>query len=67
MTNAQTARDWVLSGLNGDAAAIARHFVAISTNTAEVAKFGIDTTNMFGFWDWVGGCYSMDSAMGSRR
>ncbi len=64
MTNAQTARDWVLSGLTGDKAAIARHFVAVSTDTAEVAKFGIDTTNMFGFWDWVGGRYSMDSAIG---
>jgi glucose-6-phosphate isomerase len=64
MTNAQTARDWLLSGMNGEAAAIARHFVAVSTNTAEVAKFGIDTANMFGFWDWVGGRYSMDSAIG---
>ncbi len=64
MTNAQTARDWVLSELSGDKAAIARHFVAVSTDTAEVAKFGIDTTNMFGFWDWVGGRYSMDSAIG---
>jgi glucose-6-phosphate isomerase len=64
MTNAQSARDWLLSGLNRDASAIARHFVAVSTNTAEVAKFGIDTANMFGFWDWVGGRYSMDSAIG---
>jgi glucose-6-phosphate isomerase len=64
MTNAQTARDWLLSGLNCDEAAIAEHFVAVSTNTAEVAKFGIDTANMFGFWDWVGGRYSMDSAIG---
>ena len=64
MTNAQTARVWLLSGLNRDEAAIARHFVAVSTNTAEVAKFGIDTANMFGFWDWVGGRYSMDSAIG---
>ena len=64
MTNAHSARDWLLSGLNRDAAAIARHFVAVSTNAAEVAKFGIDTANMFGFWDWVGGRYSMDSAIG---
>jgi len=64
MTNARTARDWLLSGLTRDEAAIARHFVAVSTNTAEVAKFGIDTANMFGFWDWVGGRYSMDSAIG---
>jgi glucose-6-phosphate isomerase len=64
MTNAHTARDWSLAGLGGDQAAIARHFVAVSTNAAEVAKFGIDTANMFGFWDWVGGRYSMDSAIG---
>jgi glucose-6-phosphate isomerase len=64
MTNAQTARDWLLSGLDRDEAAIARHFVAVSTNAAEVAKFGIDTADMFGFWDWVGGRYSMDSAIG---
>jgi glucose-6-phosphate isomerase len=64
MTNAHTARDWVLAGLNGDEAGIARHFVAVSTNVTEAAKFGIDTTNMFGFWDWVGGRYSMDSAIG---
>jgi glucose-6-phosphate isomerase len=64
MTNARTARDWLLAGLGGAEAAIAKHFVAVSTNTAEVAKFGIDTTNMFGFWDWVGGRYSMDSAIG---
>jgi glucose-6-phosphate isomerase len=64
MTNAQSARDWLLSGLNRDESAIARHFVAVSTNAAEVAKFGIDTANMFGFWDWVGGRYSMDSAIG---
>jgi glucose-6-phosphate isomerase len=64
MTNAHTARDWVLAGLNGEETAIARHFVTVSTNVAEVAKFGIDTTNMFGFWDWVGGRYSMDSAIG---
>lgn len=64
MTNAHTARDWLLSAMGGDQAAIARHFVAASTNTAEVAKFGISTAHMFGFWDWVGGRYSMDSAIG---
>jgi glucose-6-phosphate isomerase len=64
MTNASSARDWLLAGLNGEIAAIARHFVAVSTNGSEVAKFGIDTDNMFGFWDWVGGRYSMDSAIG---
>jgi glucose-6-phosphate isomerase len=64
MTNAHTARDWLLAGLNGEAQATARHFVAVSTNAGEVAKFGIDTANMFGFWDWVGGRYSMDSAIG---
>jgi glucose-6-phosphate isomerase len=64
MTNAHTARDWLLSGLKGEASAIAHHFVAVSTNAEEVAKFGIDTANMFGFWDWVGGRYSMDSAIG---
>jgi len=64
MTNAQTARSWLLSGLGGDAKSVAKHFVAVSTNAAEVARFGIDTTNMFGFWDWVGGRYSMDSAIG---
>jgi glucose-6-phosphate isomerase len=64
MTNAATARDWLLSKLGGGASAIARHFVAVSTNAGEVAKFGIDTANMFGFWDWVGGRYSMDSAIG---
>jgi glucose-6-phosphate isomerase len=64
MTNARTARDWLLVGMKGDEAAIARHFVAVSTNAREVAKFGIDTTSMFGFWDWVGGRYSMDSAIG---
>ena len=63
MTNAHTARRWALNAL-GDEKAIARHFVAVSTNTAEVEKFGIDTANMFGFWDWVGGRYSMDSAIG---
>jgi len=64
MTNASSARDWLLACLNGETAAIARHFVAVSTNASEVAKFGIDTDNMFGFWDWVGGRYSMDSAIG---
>ena len=64
MTNAHSARDWALAGLKGDQTAIAKHFVAVSTNTAEVTKFGIDTANMFGFWDWVGGRYSMDSAIG---
>jgi glucose-6-phosphate isomerase len=64
MTNAHTARDWLLAGMKGEHAAIARHFVAVSTNAQEVAKFGIDTANMFGFWDWVGGRYSMDSAIG---
>jgi glucose-6-phosphate isomerase len=64
MTNAHTARDWLLSGLKGENSATARHFVAVSTNAKEVAKFGIDTANMFGFWDWVGGRYSMDSAIG---
>jgi glucose-6-phosphate isomerase len=64
MTNAQTARDWLLKGLGGDKAAVARHFVAVSTNTEKVSAFGIDTDNMFGFWDWVGGRYSMDSAIG---
>ena len=64
MTNAQTARAWSLAGLGGDEQSVARHFVAVSTNAAEVAKFGIDTANMFGFWDWVGGRYSMDSAIG---
>jgi glucose-6-phosphate isomerase len=64
MTNAQTARDWSLRGLGGDTKAVARHFVAVSTNAAKVAEFGIDTANMFGFWDWVGGRYSMDSAIG---
>ena len=64
MTNARTAREWSLAGLGGDEASVAKHFVAVSTNAAEVAKFGIDTANMFGFWDWVGGRYSMDSAIG---
>jgi glucose-6-phosphate isomerase len=64
MTNAHTARDWLLAGLKGEAAATAKHFVAVSTNAEEVTKFGIDTANMFGFWDWVGGRYSMDSAIG---
>jgi glucose-6-phosphate isomerase len=65
MTNAQTARQWLLDGLgDGDEGAIAKHFVAVSTNAAGVTEFGIDTDNMFGFWDWVGGRYSMDSAIG---
>jgi glucose-6-phosphate isomerase len=64
LTNATTARDWVLAQLGGDEAAIAKHFVAVSTNAEKVAAFGIDTQNMFGFWDWVGGRYSMDSAIG---
>jgi glucose-6-phosphate isomerase len=64
MTNAHAARAWALKGLGGNESAIAKHFVAISTNEKEVAKFGIDTENMFGFWDWVGGRYSMDSAIG---
>jgi len=64
MTNAHTAREWSLAGLGGDEKSIAAHFVAVSTNAKEVAKFGIDTANMFEFWDWVGGRYSMDSAIG---
>ena len=64
MTNAESARKWLLQGLGGDARAVARHFVAVSTSTERVAAFGIDTANMFGFWDWVGGRYSMDSAIG---
>ena len=64
MTNANSARDWLLAGLGGDSAAVAKHFVAVSTNAGKVAAFGIDTDNMFGFWDWVGGRYSMDSAIG---
>ena len=64
MTNARAARAWALAGLGGDEKSIARHFVAASTNTAEVAKFGIDTADMFEFWDWVGGRYSMNSAIG---
>ena len=64
MTNAHTARAWSLAGFGGDENSVAKHFVAVSTNATEVAKFGIDTANMFGFWDWVGGRYSMDSAIG---
>ncbi len=64
MTNAETARAWSIKGLGGDEKSVARHFVAVSTNAGEVSKFGIDTANMFGFWDWVGGRYSMDSAIG---
>jgi glucose-6-phosphate isomerase len=64
MTNARTARAWSVKGLGGDESSVAKHFVAVSTNAAEVSKFGIDTANMFEFWDWVGGRYSMDSAIG---
>jgi glucose-6-phosphate isomerase len=64
MTNAETAREWLLNGLGGDKAAVAKHFVAVSTNAPKVAEFGIDTANMFAFWDWVGGRYSMCSAIG---
>jgi len=64
MTNAESARQWLLDGLGGDKNAVAKHFVAVSTNAEKVSAFGIDTANMFGFWDWVGGRYSMDSAIG---
>jgi glucose-6-phosphate isomerase len=64
ITNAQSARAWLVKGLGGDESAVAKHFVAVSTNAEGVGKFGIDTANMFGFWDWVGGRYSMDSAIG---
>jgi glucose-6-phosphate isomerase len=64
MTNAESARNWLLNGLGGDRSAVAKHFVAVSTNASKVSEFGIDTANMFGFWDWVGGRYSMDSAIG---
>jgi len=64
MTNAHSARQWSVNSLNGDESSVAKHFVAVSTNAEEVSKFGIETTNMFGFWDWVGGRYSMDSAIG---
>ena len=64
MTNAQSARDWLLRGLGEDVKAVAKHFVAVSTNAQKVSEFGIDTANMFEFWDWVGGRYSMDSAIG---
>jgi glucose-6-phosphate isomerase len=64
MTNAQSARDWLIKGLGGDTKAVARHFAAVSTNAEKVSAFGIDTLNMFDFWDWVGGRYSMDSAIG---
>jgi len=64
ISNAESARDWLLAGLGGNAEAVAKHFVAVSTNGEKVSKFGIDTANMFGFWDWVGGRYSMDSAIG---
>jgi glucose-6-phosphate isomerase len=64
MTNAESARKWLLAGLGGDSKAVAKHFVAVSTNAKKVSEFGIDIANMFGFWDWVGGRYSMDSAIG---
>src|SRR5207253_10292246 len=64
MTNAHSAREWSLKGLGGDVKAVAKHFVAVSTNAEKVSEFGIDTANMFGFWDWVGGRYSMDAAIG---
>jgi glucose-6-phosphate isomerase len=64
MTNAESARRWLLDGLGGDRKAVAKHFVAVSTNARKVSEFGIDTANMFGFWDWVGGRYSLDSAIG---
>jgi len=64
MTNAKSAREWALAALGGDVKAVAKHFVAVSTNSMKVSEFGIDTANMFGFWDWVGGRYSMDSAIG---
>jgi glucose-6-phosphate isomerase len=64
MTNANSARDWLLAGFGGDEKAVSRHFVAVSTNASKVSAFGIDTANMFEFWDWVGGRYSMDSAIG---
>ncbi len=64
MTNAQTGRDWLLKGLGGDVKAVAKHFVAVSTNGVKVSEFGIDTANMFEFWEWIGGRYSMDSAIG---
>jgi glucose-6-phosphate isomerase len=64
LTNARAARQWLVEGLDGDESAVAKHFVAVSTNAAEVRKFGIDESNMFGFWDWVGGRYSLDSAIG---
>jgi len=64
MTNAESARQWLLAGLGGEMKAVAKHFVAVSTNAQKVSEFGIDTANMFGFWDWVGGRYSMDSAIG---
>src|SRR5260370_16608064 len=62
MTNAQSARDWTMRGLGGDIKAVAKHFVAVSTNAAKGSEFGIDTANMFGFWDWVGGRHSMEPA-----
>jgi glucose-6-phosphate isomerase len=65
LSNARAVRDWLVAGLGGDPSVVARHFVAVSTNAAEVAAFGIDTANMLGFWDWVGGRYSVDSAIGT--
>src|SRR5207247_2011034 len=64
MTNAESARQWLLAGLGGEVKAVGKHFVAVSTNARKVSEFGIDIANMFGFWDWVGGRYSMDSAIG---
>src|SRR5207302_8617787 len=64
MTDAESGRQWLLAGLGGEVKAVAKHFVAVSTNARKVSEFGIDTANMFGFWDWVGGRYSMDSAIG---
>ena len=64
LTNAHSARDWLVAGFGGDESAVAKHFVAVSTNADQVSTFGIDTANMFGFWDWVGGRYSMGSAIG---
>src|SRR5262245_66162090 len=63
MTNAESARQWLLAGLGGDVKAVASHFVAVSTNARKVTEFGIDTANMFGLWDWVGGRYTMDQAI----
>ena len=67
MTNAESARQWLLAGLGDTGRAVARHFVAVSTYAAAVSEVGIDTADVFGFWDWVGGRYSMSSAIGCRR